>query len=127
MSCDPTRTVPYCPPDPNPDGIWIFDASGRYAVAAAARGRPKLSTRSAEEYKAIATGYAASFGTWSVNEADKTLTLYYNGPSLLTNSEGGNGKYIIRISGDELMFDRVVYSFLPGERKLDDVWRRIKK
>src|SRR5262249_13582017 len=90
VSCDSTSAngakQPYCA-DPSPNGILILDASGRYAQVIAARGRPKFSTsptsnRSearAEEYKAAAMGVVANFGTWSINEADKTLTQHIEG------------------------------------------------
>jgi hypothetical protein len=52
-------------------------------------GRPKATTGptgainraglSPEEYKAIAQEMVANFGTWSVNEADKTQTLHAEG------------------------------------------------
>src|SRR5262249_9578622 len=95
VSCDSTSASgarqPYCA-DPNPNGILIFDASGRHANVIAARGRPKFSTRNrseakAEEFKAAALGLVANFGTWSLNEADKTLTLHYEG-ALFPNIEG---------------------------------------
>ena len=79
VSCD----APYCV-DTNPSGILIIDGSGRYAQVAASRGRPKFSTGNrptapAEEYKAAAMGLVANFGTWLVNEADKTLTNHIEG------------------------------------------------
>jgi hypothetical protein len=59
-------------------GSLNFDASGRYCrwwQRVAARklplGRADIKP---EEYKALAQGVVANFGTWSVNETDKTLT-----------------------------------------------------
>jgi hypothetical protein len=43
----------------------------------------------------------ASFGTWSVNEADKTLTTHEEG-ALFPNGEGGDGKRTLSLTGDEL-------------------------
>src|SRR5215813_5212018 len=99
---------PFCA-DPSPNGILILDASGRYAAVLAARGRPKFSTsptsnRSearAEEYKAAAMGVVANFGTWSINEADKTLTQHIEG-ALFPNAEGADAKRTVSVSGDEL-------------------------
>jgi hypothetical protein len=109
--CDVTRNgaqQPYCA-DPNPNGILILDASGRYAAVLAARGRPKFnatptshrSEARAEEYKAAAMGLVANFGTWSVNEADKTLTQHIEG-ALFPNVEGADAKRTVSLSGDEL-------------------------
>src|SRR6266404_1788032 len=73
VSCERTTAngskQPYCV---NPTGILILDASGRYAHIIAARGRPKLTIVNrvdapAEQYKAVAQGFTANFGTWSVN------------------------------------------------------------
>ena len=82
VSCDSTSAngakQPFCA---NPNGVLILDASGRYASVIAARGRPKLSSGNrsdvpAEQFKAAAMGLAANFGTWSVNEADKTMSFH---------------------------------------------------
>jgi hypothetical protein len=107
VSCDSTSPngakQPYCV---NPNGILIFDAGGRYATILAARGRPKLSTGNrteapAEEFKAAALGLVANFGTWSVNEADKTLTYHYEG-ALFPNIEGTEVRNSVVLNGDEL-------------------------
>jgi len=108
-SCNSTSAngakQPYCA-DPNPNGILIFDASGRYASVIASRGRPKFTTANrseakAEEFKAAAQGLVANFGTWSVNEADKTLTQHYEG-ALFPNVEGTDVKSTVSVTGDEL-------------------------
>jgi hypothetical protein len=94
---------PYCV---NSIGILMFDASGRYSHIIAASGRPKITTFSrsnipAEQYKAVAQGFLANFGTWSVNEGDKTLTRRYQA-SMLPNYEGTDNKMSVNIVGDEL-------------------------
>jgi hypothetical protein len=102
----------------NPNGIHILDASGHYATIHTARGRPKLTdiTRpgSPEEYKAVAVDFRANFGTWSVNEADKTITYHFDG-AFAPNVEGTDAKSgTVSISGDELKIG-------------SQVWRRISK
>jgi hypothetical protein len=108
----------------SPNGIHILDASGHYATVNAARGRPKFTepgrprdAYSAEEYKAAAVGLQAQFGTWSVNEADKTITYHVDG-ALFPNVEGADGKATVSLAGDEL---KLVGGLGPS------VWRRIKK
>jgi hypothetical protein len=110
-----TWTLVSCaPPTPicaNPSGSQIYDANGRYIFVIAARGRPKATTGptgainradlSPEEYKAVAQGVAAQFGTWSVNEADKTETDHIEG-AFFPNNEGRDVKNSISITGDEL-------------------------
>jgi hypothetical protein len=100
----------------NPNGIFIIDASGHYAMVYAARGRPTTSAgraSPAEELKAVVAGAAANFGTWSFNETDKTITFHYDG-ALFPNPEGMDFKSTVSLSEDELKLDQ-------------DVLRRIKR
>src|SRR6516165_7393551 len=53
----------------NPKGVFMLGGSGKYAVTFENRNRPKAAERSAD-------GFVANFGTWSVNEADKTLASF---------------------------------------------------
>jgi hypothetical protein len=46
-------------------------------------------------------GLVANFGTWSVNEADKTITYHHDG-ALFPNFEGVGVKETLSLSGDEL-------------------------
>jgi Lipocalin-like domain len=111
--------APWCA---NPNGIHILDASGHYTTINALPGRPKFTepsrprdAYSAEEYKAAAVGLQANFGTWSVNEADKTITYDVDG-ALFPNVEGMDFKTgTVGLSGDELKIGSTI------------VWRRIKK
>jgi hypothetical protein len=105
VSCDIKQ--PFCV---NPSGSLSLDASGRYTQVLAARGRPKatinpLTTLRAdvkpEEYKAMAQGIVAQFGTWSVNDADKTLTTHVEG-ALFPNVEGTDARVSVSLTGDEL-------------------------
>jgi hypothetical protein len=62
----------------------ILDASGYYTILHVGRDRPKVTANplrdaSAEEYKRIAMGVQANCGTWSVDEAGKTLTWHIQG------------------------------------------------
>jgi hypothetical protein len=60
-----------------------------------------------EEYKAVAQGVVAQFGTWSVNEADKTLTAKAEG-AMFPNAEGVETKSSVSLTGDELKFARLL-------------------
>jgi hypothetical protein len=119
VSCN--AATPFCSPN-NPDGIIIFDASGRYAVVIAARDRSKFTDVNrgraalpAEEYKAAAMGFAANFGTWSFNEANKTLTMSREG-ALFPNTEGVN-------------VTATISNFSEDELKSSDGngWRRVRR
>ncbi len=110
--------LPWCA---SPNGIQILDARGRYMTTIAERGRPKFTNpraiprdaHPAEEYKAAAMGLFAQFGTWSVNEAEKTIAYHVDG-ALFPNIEGTDAKVTISLSGDELKIG-------------SGVWQRMKK
>ena len=82
-------------------------------------GWPRLA--SAAEYGEAARAFVGNFGTWTVNEADKTLTQRYEA-ALIPNVEGTEAKVSVSLAGDELKF---VATSATGERT-DTVYRRAK-
>jgi hypothetical protein len=75
----------------NSRGIMILAGNGNYAWTTIAGGRKDTD----------APGAAANFGTWSVNEADKTVTIHTVGSSNPAN-EGKDVKLNISLNGEEL-------------------------
>jgi len=64
----------------NPKGVNVFDANGRFFVMFARSDLPKIasnnpSTPTPEEAKALAEGSIAYYGTYTVDETGKTVTL----------------------------------------------------
>jgi hypothetical protein len=119
-------------PDPNfganPKGIVILDAGGRFTDIEMRPDRPKFKesppfrlNTPAAEFGEAAKGFGANFGTWSVNEADKTLIRHWEG-SLVPNNEGFETKNSISLTGDELK----LVETLPGGVVNTDVLRRAK-
>ena len=99
----------------NPRGIMILAGNGNYALAVFAGGRKDANS----------PGAAASFGTWSVNEADKTLTIHFVG-ALNPANEGTDLKLNISLNGEEL---KTTGDGLPGpgnSAHLDSTYRRFK-
>ena len=91
---------------PNPKGIFILGADGRYALVVVNPARPKFKGASRldgtpEENKATIAGTVASFGTWSLDEATSTLVTRAEG-DLFPNAEGIDQRRLIALSGDEL-------------------------
>ena len=112
---------------PNPKGILIIDANGRYAQIQLNPDRPKFkgSTRSdgtPEEYKAVVQATVAMFGTWSVNEADKTINHHIEF-HIFPNYDGTESKRSITLAGDELKASNPTPA---GGGKSELVWRRVK-
>jgi hypothetical protein len=76
-----------------------------------------------EEYAAAVRGTAASYGTWSVDEAGKTITLRIEG-SLLPNQDGTEGKRsIVNLTADEL---RWLNASAASGGKSENVYKRAK-
>jgi len=112
----------------NPRGILMLDAGGRYAQVWGRADRPKFKASGnlrldtpAAEYGEAARAFVGNFGTWTVNEADKTLTQRYEA-ALIPNVEGTEAKVSVSLAGDELKF---VATSATGART-DTVYRRAK-
>jgi hypothetical protein len=106
VSCD--AKTPICV---NTSGSLSLNGNGRYTIVVAAKNRPRPTsapdlTREAvspDYYKSIAQGFAANFGTWSVNEADKTLTLHAEEALFPTPAGGRDTKVtIVSVTADEM-------------------------
>ena len=94
---------------PNPQGLLIFDADGRYSLQLLRPGRPKFGSNNRmegtpEENKAAVQGANPHWGTYSVNEADRTFVLHMEG-STFPNFNGVDQKRLVKaISANELDF-----------------------
>ncbi len=71
---------------PNAMGIAMFGADGHYSLQIMRAARPKFAANSrtkgtADENKTAIQGMISHFGTYTVNEADKTLTFRIEGSS----------------------------------------------
>jgi hypothetical protein len=112
---------------PNPKGILIVDASGRYVLAVTRAGLPKVAsnnrtTATPEENKAIVQGSITHFGTVSVNAEDKTITFKIE-TSTFPNWDGIEQKRPFTITGDELKYMVPAQS---GGGTGTVVWKRAK-
>jgi hypothetical protein len=110
----------------NPNGILILDASGRYASVTARGDRTKFKANgragaTTEEFAAAARTFGANFGTWSVNEADKTLAQRWES-ALVPNNMGQETKASVSVAGDEL---KLTAAPAAGGRE-ESVFRRAK-
>ncbi|MEO8656484.1 MAG: lipocalin-like domain-containing protein, partial [Ramlibacter sp.] len=90
----------------NPQGVVIFDDSGHYALVNARSDLPRFASNNRsqgtpEEYKAVVLGSIAHFGTYIVNEADKTITFRIH-TSTFPNWNGVEQKRPFSLAGDEL-------------------------
>jgi hypothetical protein len=100
---DGSRTPMY---GSNPHGLVIFDGHGHYALVNSRSDLPKYVSNdrmkgSAEEYRAVGQGSIAHFGTYVVNEADKTITFRID-TSTFPNWNGVEQRRPFVLSGDDL-------------------------
>lgn len=91
----------------NPKGMLVFDGNGRYPLGFMRPELPKFAASAAdkgtsEENKAVMQAMVAHFGTYTVNEADKTITSRAEG-SWVPNLGGTEAKRTITsLTADEL-------------------------
>jgi len=113
---------------PNPQGQAIFDPNGRFSAISTRSDIPKFASNNREagtpeENKAVVQGSIASFGTYSVSETDKAITLHIEG-STFPNWRGADQKRLFTLAGDELTLTTLTPSIGVGTGQM--VLRRAK-
>jgi hypothetical protein len=93
----------------NPKGINVFDANGRVFVMFARPDLPRLasnnlSTPTPEEAKAIVAGSIAYYGTYTVDEAAKTVSLRLEGTTFQNQLAMEQKRNILTLTADELKY-----------------------
>jgi len=91
---------------PKPAGVFLFDAGGHFTTHITRPGRPKFVSNNreagtADENKAAVQGTISNFGTYTVNEADKSVSLHIVGSSF-PNWDSTDQKRLAAITGDEM-------------------------
>ena len=111
----------------NPRGIVIFTADGHFALFQSRSELPKIAANdrgkaTAEEATAIVGGAIAYYGTYTVNEADKSLSVVLEG-STFANLLGGpaQSRLITSLTASELKFAN---PRTPSGMTLQTVWKR---
>jgi hypothetical protein len=111
---------------PNPRGILIFDGNGRVFLQEMRSDLPKFASNNRqegtpEENKAIVQGSICYFGTYTLDEAAKTLSFHLEGCSF-PNWTGTDQTRSFTLAGDELAWSGVGSSGRP----FHNVWKRVK-
>ncbi len=119
---DGTKSEQY---GPNPKGMLIFDRDGRLSFILMSSNLPKFAsnnreTGTAAENAAVVQRSIAYFGTYSVNEADKSYTAQIEG-STFPNWTGATQTRTVAIAGDELTIGNPAAS---AGGKIDTKWKR---
>lgn len=110
---------------PNPKGILVLAGNGQYVQIIVRPDVPKFKINNrlegtAEENKAAVQGTTATFGTWSVDEASKTLIVRNDG-GMFPNQVGNESKRSVTLAGDQL---RVSNPAPASGGRSDSVWKR---
>jgi hypothetical protein len=115
------------PYGPNPQGMLIFDANGRYGLILSRSDVPKFAANSRTkgtdaENKAVVQGTISHFGRYTVNEADKSITFHIES-STYPNFNGVEQKRPFTLAGDELTYTVPGFS---GGGTATSSWKRAK-
>jgi hypothetical protein len=106
--------------------MLVFDGT-RFATQVIAANLPKFASNNRmvgtlQEYEAISHGVVAYFGTYTVNEADRILTLHIERSSF-PNWEGIDQQRKFEFVGDELRYTAASSTANPAEAA-QLVWKR---
>jgi hypothetical protein len=112
----------------NPKGIAFFDGNGHYIISVMRSDRPKYAVNdrfqgTADENRATVQGTITYFGTYTVSEADRTISIHVVSSSF-PNWNGADQKRIFTITGEELKLTNPIASTGGGTTEV--VWRRAK-
>jgi lipocalin-like protein len=122
---DGTKIEPF---GPNAKGILVFDGT-RFATQVMAANRPKFASNNRmigtpEEYKAVSQGVVAYFGSYTVDDVNRLVTLHIDRSSF-PNWDGTDQKRKFEFVGDELRYTAASSTANPAEAAVL-VWKRAR-
>jgi hypothetical protein len=111
----------------NAKGMVTFDSAGRYVLMIIGPSLPKFASNNrlggtADEYKAVVSGSIAHFGSYVVNEADKTLVFRIESATF-PNWDKTEQKRAMSLTGDDLSYKVAAAS---GGGSATVTWKRAK-
>jgi len=112
----------------NANGLFILTESGQFSWQVFRSDRPKFAsnnrlTATPDELEVTNQGSLAYFGTYSVDEADKTVT-FRTQASTFPNAEGDVLKRVVtKLTAEELIYTNPAATL--GAR-IEAIWKRIK-
>ena len=123
IHADGSKTNPW---GANAKGTYMFSPDGRFTQMLLHGDLPKIDSRTAgtpDQNKAIAQGVLAMYGSYTVDEASKTITVKYEGSSF-AKFVGSEGKRVITSINDNEM--RTANPATSTGTKAESHWRRVK-
>jgi hypothetical protein len=114
---------------PNPKGLLILTAGGRFSSQLMRSDLPKFASNNrlkgtSEENKAIMEGVQSYFGTYMVDEATKTVTLRIESSAFPNWTGTDQKRTVVSITKDELKWINPAPS--TGGQASELVWKRAK-
>ena len=114
---------------PNAKGMLYFDAAGQFATQVMAADRPRFASNNrmlgtADEDKAVSRGVVAYFGTYTVDDANRIVTLHIE-QSSFPNWNGTDQQRRFAFAGDELRYTAASSTANPAE-SAELVWKRTR-
>lgn len=112
----------------NPKGVLILDASGQFSQIIVNPDVPKFKINNRlkggpEENAAAVQGTTANFGTWTVDEASKTITVRILG-GLFPNQAGTESKRtVVSVTADDL---KITNPATAAGMRSDNVFKRAR-
>jgi hypothetical protein len=100
---------------PNAKGVLMFDRNGRYVITFIAANLPKFASNdrtagTADENAAIVRGAATHFGTYNVNEEDRSFTFRVEKSTFPNWDNTDQKRTIVSLTADELTYTAKVSS-----------------
>jgi lipocalin-like protein len=115
---------------PNPEGSLIFTPNGHYSLQIVRYGRPAFASKSrmtgtADENKAAVQGMISHFGTYTVDEATKTITFRLEGSSF-PNWDGTMQKRPVTAITDDVLTYNTPAPSGAGYTHAENAWKKVK-
>jgi hypothetical protein len=114
----------------NPTGILIMDGNGHISVQLIGSFLPKFASKNRldgtpEENKAVVQRTLCYFGTYSVNDADRTVNIHIEGSSY-PNWSGTDQKRFVTLTGDEMNWTNPTTTIGEAGFTGHTAWKRAK-
>jgi Lipocalin-like domain len=112
----------------NPSGILIFSSDSHFVTVNTRSDLPKLASGNRvqvtpDEATAITKGTLAYYGTYSVDDASKVITVRIDGSTFANQNGTVQKRLITSLTGDEMKFTNPAAT---SGGKLELVWKRAK-
>jgi hypothetical protein len=117
---------------PNPRALAMFSPDGHYSIQIMRDMRPKFAADdrlkgTAEELKASLEGIITLFGTYTIDEPSKTLSMRVEGSSFPNWDDTTQKRTVTALEADEFVYTNEIGSAPSlGNQRTEIAWHRIK-